>query len=159
MSERLVISLVVLAASTACAQVQSVELRLDETTVVEWIGSSPASLSIEWRQVTDSRCPRDVTCVWEGEVAVELWVSTGTDEPVQVMLIPDKPKGEGSTAVLRQGHTLRIDRVTPEPVADGPPPRSDYRALLTVSPPDVDLPVPTAVPSRSWGTIKTTRGP
>ncbi len=54
--------------------------------------------------VTDSRCPPNVTCIWAGEVTVEIrWLQPESAESIHLSLSPrDKPSGSRQdNAVLR----------------------------------------------------------
>lgn len=78
----------------------------------------------------DSRCPKGVTCVWEGDAAVDLRVQSGSAEPVTVQLhTNDRFDREGTAAGLR----LRLESLDPYPEADRPIAAGDYRVVLSIS--------------------------
>lgn len=70
--------------------------------------------------VTDSRCPRNAVCVWEGEVSVQLDVNS---ESVTI-----KVPGTANAG----GYRIEVREVTPYP-DDPPPAKSEYRAVMVVS--------------------------
>ena len=70
--------------------------------------------------VSDSRCPRNATCVWEGEVSVKLSVNS---ESVTI-----KVPGPATAG----GYRIEVREVTPYP-DDPPPEKSAYRAVVVVS--------------------------
>jgi len=73
----------------------------------------------------DSRCPKDVTCVWAGEVKVKLTVKLGSSAPVKREVL------EGRAAIV-EPYRLTVTRVLPEPLSDKKPQPSDYRINLIV---------------------------
>ena len=73
----------------------------------------------------DSRCPKDVTCVWAGEVNVKLAVKLGSQSPVEREVL------EGRAAIV-EPYRLTVTRVLPEPLSDKKPQPSDYRINLIV---------------------------
>jgi len=78
----------------------------------------------------DSRCPKGVTCVWEGDAAVDLRVQPGSAEPVTVQLhTNDRFDREATAGGLR----LRLESLDPYPDADRPIPAGDYRVVLSIS--------------------------
>jgi len=79
--------------------------------------------------VTDSRCPKDVVCIWAGEVKclVEL-VSSGSAERVELT----EPGLTGDTNRQAFKEYQLTFTVTPYPVSTKPIERGDYRLVLTV---------------------------
>ncbi len=89
MKKKIEIILLILAiAGAAFAWIRIQKDKLPEPTTVEY-GSKieiekgvpvqyPDGLSIELIQVTDSRCPKDVQCIWAGEVNAYLRLSGST---------------------------------------------------------------------------------
>jgi hypothetical protein len=74
----------------------------------------------------DSRCPKDVSCVWAGEVNVKLSVKLGTQPAVEREVL------EGRAAVI-EPYRVTVTRVLPEPLSDKKPQPGDYRINLIVS--------------------------
>ena len=91
------------------------------------IGDEPLRLTFQ-RVVEDSRCPRDVQCVWAGNGMVRLGLTLGTD--------PEWTADVNTT--LEPSHTAvgkyRISLVTlaPEPVSTSSIPSDAYRIHLLV---------------------------
>lgn len=90
-----------------------------------------ANLRIRFDSVTsDSRCPRDVQCVWAGEVTAALTVAqlSGTMTALQLSLstLPAKD------TVTAYGQPLRLLGVQPEAVTTAPIAKSAYRIELRV---------------------------
>jgi hypothetical protein len=83
------------------------------------------SMKVTFVSVTeDSRCPRDVTCIWAGEVKVQL-VIDGPRSASQVEIL------EGDTAVSSE-YRVTLVRVEPPPVSTARIAPRDYRATLRV---------------------------
>lgn len=85
--------------------------------------------------VGDSRCPRDVTCVWEGNAEVEIALhrgAEGTGEQATVHL-----HTHGSEAMPREaralGHTLRLETLDPYPVSTRRIAPEEYVVTLLLS--------------------------
>lgn len=70
----------------------------------------------------DSRCPKDTTCIWAGEVKAQIDVLKIT-QTWQVEL----PEG-GNTAV--DGRRVTLVRIEPQPVSTAKLAPQDYRATL-----------------------------
>lgn len=71
----------------------------------------------------DSRCPRDATCMWAGEVTVLLSISNPRQAPTRHEVI------EGEHAVSGD-YRIDVVRVLPERVASANIPPESYRATL-----------------------------
>jgi hypothetical protein len=82
------------------------------------------------RVVEDSRCPSDTTCVWAGEVKVQLSTRTGAAQAVshevvagqqaaigewRVLVVQVRPERLSTRAIAPEEYkvTLRVERVTP----------------------------------------------
>ncbi|MFQ5350874.1 MAG: hypothetical protein ACE5EG_10565, partial [Thermoanaerobaculia bacterium] len=100
-----------------------VELTLDQTVDL-------ADLRVRWLELSDSRCPREVQCVWEGEAVVTLEVSR--DDGRSRRLALDLRPGTGSEVVTVLGHELRLVSVEPYPREGVEPRRDDYRAAVEI---------------------------
>lgn len=141
-------------AAAAAAQPRQVDLRLDDPVEVTWDGGT--TLALVWQAVEDSRCPLDVVCVWEGEVAARLEARAGDGEP-QALTLTFRHEGDERATASVAGFQIRLLGVDPYPVAAKPPAWEDYLARLVVAPPGDRLPVDTAVAARSWGEVKRAR--
>lgn len=79
----------------------------------------------------DQRCPRDVTCVWEGDAEVVVTVVQDGDERTLHLHTPRDLVGP-TAAELRSGHRLELLALEPEPVSDRETPMDEYRATFRV---------------------------
>jgi hypothetical protein len=77
---------------------------------------------------SDSRCPVDAVCIWQGNAAVEIAVGLGEG--------PSHPKtlntSEGTPAVDFSGFRVTLLEVQPAPRADIPISPADYRARFRI---------------------------
>ena len=113
----------------ACAQPadvpinQDFRLRLGETARI-----TATDLTITFREVSeDSRCARDVVCVWAGNGRVLLQIrraGTDTTLALNTTLAP--------RAAPVDGFRLELRGLAPQPVAGQPIPPTDYTAELRV---------------------------
>ena len=73
----------------------------------------------------DSRCPRDATCVWAGEVAVKLEARVGSEPAVQREVLEGR-------SMLIEPYRITVTRVLPDPVSTKKTAPGDYRIMLIV---------------------------
>lgn len=81
----------------------------------------------------DSRCPKGVTCIWAGNVRVQLQVTKAKSKPVKVELNlnpRDFPDGEGADC---GNHRIKLVSVEPYPVGDQQLTAGDYTVTLSIS--------------------------
>ena len=80
----------------------------------------------------DSRCPVDVTCIWEGNAKVELAVGVvNSDAPtIQLVLNTATEPRYGDT----YGQRITLRSVRPDPVSNTPIPPDTYEVHLKVEP-------------------------
>ena len=79
----------------------------------------------------DSRCPADVTCIWEGDASVALRV--GPPPGQEFVLHTSGAPGMPRTAEAC-GHRLELAALAPAPARAGVPvPRGEYRVRLVYS--------------------------
>jgi hypothetical protein len=71
----------------------------------------------------DSRCPRDVNCIWAGEAKVRLDIHVRTQTRVEI------PEG-GST--VAGPYRVTLLRLEPQPVSNARTAAKDYRATLKI---------------------------
>lgn len=87
----------------------------------------PQALTVEFvRVVEDSRCPKDTTCVWAGEVKVEVATRVGSAAAVQQHEI----KAGESAAV--DAFQVMVVSVQPEKLSTREIPQEEYRVTLKV---------------------------
>lgn len=100
---------------------QQIQLAPNEQAVYE-----PQGLTVEFiRVVEDSRCPRDTTCVWAGEVKVQVATRLGTAAPVQHEI---KAGEHASVGAFR----VSVVDVQPERLSTREIPQEEYRVTLKV---------------------------
>jgi hypothetical protein len=79
------------------------------------------------RVVSDSRCPKDVNCVWEGDAHVRIDVtSTDGRREYDLHTVDMKP-------VVHDAYTIHLVRVQPERISDQPIDPGEYRVTLRVT--------------------------
>jgi hypothetical protein len=90
------------------------------------------SLRVTFEAVRDdSRCPTDVTCIWEGDATVVLKVKDGGDESSREL--HTHQDGERSREAPAGEHTLTLVKLDPAPSSTRPIEASAYRATLKVA--------------------------
>jgi len=78
----------------------------------------------------DSRCPRDVTCIWEGRAIVNIEVSRGDTSQKVDLVVP----GLTDTPVKQQFEEYEfVFRILPYPESEVQISPGDYRLTLTVN--------------------------
>lgn len=98
----------------------------------EAVRLADADLTVRFVEVAaDSRCPADVTCVWEGDAAVVVETAHGGVERVWRLHAPGEQIGPRSVDVA--GHRLTLVGLAPEPRSGQAIPAGDYRATLEVT--------------------------
>lgn len=81
------------------------------------------------RVASDSRCPIDALCIWEGDALVVATLrAVGAECAVELHTAGSLPH-EGTCA----GYGVRLSRLTPAPRAASPVPASAYRATFVVT--------------------------
>ena len=81
----------------------------------------------------DSRCPTDVTCVWEGDALVKIEVSQQPGDPVVRELHTSGSAGAGETTY--GGFRIELVRLSPQTHSQHPIPAQDYRLVLKITQP------------------------
>lgn len=80
--------------------------------------------------VEDSRCPREVTCVWAGRAVVEIEATVGEDGPQRTARL-EVGAGEAAGADLF-GVRVAAEDLVPYPSAGAATRRDEYRLRLTL---------------------------
>ena len=95
-------------------------------------GVEGTSLRVTFERVSeDSRCPINVTCIWEGDAVVVLKVANGTDEVTrEVHTQGGEPRSRKAPA---GEHVITLVRLEPVPREGVPVEQSAYRATLLVA--------------------------
>lgn len=91
-------------------------------------------LILTFREVRDdSRCPTDVTCVWEGDAVVVLrTVLEGSVAEARLHTAGDRDR-DGARHVDVGPYRIHLLELEPAPVSEEPIPASAYRATLRVT--------------------------
>ncbi len=94
------------------------------------IAVESTDLEITFDDVSDSRCPQNAVCVWEGTAHVVLAVATSTTKSALLALDthPDLP-GSGRAF----DYVIQLVKVDPFPILDVAQPRESYVVTLVVS--------------------------
>ena len=102
---------------------------LPATVVLEpGVAVSVAGTDLELRLIgimSDSRCPRDVTCVWAGEVQLRLSVRSGNTPALEHEVVAGNTLPVGA-------YLIDVEKVEPEPVENKKISARDYRATIRV---------------------------
>ena len=90
-----------------------------------------AQVRITFERVTDdSRCPTDVTCIWEGDATVVLRIKETADEVTrEVHTQGDPPRSRKAPA---GDYVVTLVRLDPMPRSTAPIEASAYRATLLI---------------------------
>ena len=115
---------------TGCVAAPAREVRAVEPGVEvtlapgEAMSAKTTEMTVRFIAVTeDSRCPRDVTCIWAGEVKVQLEIQETRKASSKVEIL------EGGSTVVG-AHRVTLVRVSPQPVSTSRIAPQDYRATL-----------------------------
>lgn len=98
--------------------------------VGESVSLNNSSLSVGFEGVaSDSRCPKDVQCVWAGDAAVTMWLEEAGAERVTFELhTTTEPK-----EVTHGAYVVRLQEVEPYPESTGSIAAEDYLVTVQVS--------------------------
>jgi len=108
--------LLVLIFFVTASSAHAVELKLGEKTNHDW-------LDLLFYEVEDSRCPLDVTCIWEGKVTATILVQNQTHKI-------SKNFDVGSTLFSISPYNVTLIDVIPHPISNEKP---DYVAILAIT--------------------------
>jgi len=101
------------------------ELQIDKSAFIESEG-----LQLVLKNVEDSRCPEDVTCIREGDVKVTVQLVHNDVELGNLVLV----KGEGGKDVKNmRAYSVRLLSVAPYPLSTQQTDVSDYVVIMSVS--------------------------
>ncbi len=94
--------------------------------------STEDNITVNFFEVlSDSRCPTDVTCVWEGESSVKInFKVDGTNTPLT--LSTHERMGQGPQADTLGNYIIRLLEVNPYPVSTVQVPNEDYEIRLQI---------------------------
>jgi hypothetical protein len=92
-------------------------------------------ISMTFREFSESRCPRGVTCVWEGEGIVELVLENEAGETVSALPVIRPGRDPDRFTWLKayaMDYRITLLELEPYPDIDDPAQPEDYTALLDV---------------------------
>ena len=115
------IALIALACSSSPTEPEAGEVTIRYGTAV-----TVANVRVSFTDVTESRCPKDLVCVWAGDAAVSLEASGQT-------LVLHTNASAGPVSGELAGLTIALVSVSPEPVGSNPPEKTEYVARIRVS--------------------------
>lgn len=129
-------SLLVLLAFTACSGRAPVEPQVSavigdtfQLRVGQQVNLDNQALRISFDAVPeDSRCPAQVTCVWEGNARVRLRVTAAGERTLVDLNTTLTPR-----AVTVRGYQISLERLEPQPVGTERTPQERYTAHLKVT--------------------------
>jgi hypothetical protein len=78
----------------------------------------------------DSRCPKDVDCVWEGDATVRVRLQVGSRPGERLEL---HTSARERTSVAYDGYEIRLLQLAPYPVSGRTIEQGDYAATLEVT--------------------------
>ena len=126
-------TLLAAACATSTGAVRPIGLN-QETELAPGQSVQSGALRVTFTQVDgDSRCPADVTCVWEGDALVKIEVSEQPGDPVAREL--HTSGSAGASEITYGGFSIQLVRVTPQTHSQQPIPAQDYRVTLKITQP------------------------
>jgi len=110
----------------AASQTQAAEPAIEVTLAPgETAPVKSAGMKVRFVAVTeDSRCPRDTTCIWAGEVKVQI-------EIVRLTRVNSVEIPAGGNTVAGD-YRVSVVRVEPQPTSTAPIAPQDYRATFKI---------------------------
>lgn len=92
--------------------------------------ANTSDMVVHFTQVTDdSRCPKGVNCVWEGEAVAELVLGKlGTD----TLALTYRPGREKASVGRASGYSFRLLEVNPYPEKGNTIKKEDYEIVLEI---------------------------
>jgi hypothetical protein len=86
-------------------------------------------LKIKFVSVEDSRCPKEVNCVWAGNAKITIKVTNRKGESKTF----DLNTNLETKSVKFEGYEIKLGSVVPYPKADAPTGQNDYTASFIVT--------------------------
>jgi hypothetical protein len=118
---------VLLLSTVSCTSSPAEPVSADGTHTVRYGGTvTIAGTRVSFTDITESRCPKDVACVWAGDAAVRLEAG---GESVVLHTNPSAGASEGKLA----GLTITLVEVKPEPVTSTETKKADYIVTIRTS--------------------------
>ncbi|HPR30724.1 MAG TPA: hypothetical protein PLK12_01455 [Prolixibacteraceae bacterium] len=80
--------------------------------------------------LTDSRCPSQVVCVWEGDAAVQLVVNW--NDECDTLVLHTHGGNQMPSAVTLNAYRYQLNKLSPYPETVDPIPQSAYKSELII---------------------------
>lgn len=80
--------------------------------------------------LNDSRCPKGLKCVWEGNAQIQLTAKTLSDDLSHKIVLNTNPKFPQDTLI--QNHKIKLLELNPYPDNKKPISYYDYRAIIVI---------------------------
>lgn len=97
----------------------------------EKLSNSDENLSVEFNElITDSRCPEDVICVWEGDAELQFQLINNSDS-ILFSLHSNKSFSNSDSTVF--GYNIELVNVEPYPNTQIEYKPSDYSAYIVIT--------------------------
>jgi hypothetical protein len=87
-----------------------------------------SNFSFSISSVNDYRCPRDLICVWSGDVDISLRFHQGLSNTDKVLSLYTN----GKNPIEVNGYTIKLLSVDPLPISDKTTPQEDFRITMMV---------------------------
>lgn len=128
-------AVLILACSSPSPTDPSISAPAQDATIVVGFGTSnqvSSDLRVSFAQLLgDSRCPASVVCVWQGNAAIRLDITTGGRTQSATL------NTAGGTAYPHEatvaGYTFTLVELAPHPQTPDPIPAQQYRATIRVT--------------------------
>jgi hypothetical protein len=107
---------------------QDFTLKLEQSAVIDAENFNLRFASV----LEDSRCPRNVACVWQGQAQIALFAKHKDNESPQLRLtiVGERPQND-TRLLVWSGYTIEFKALSPYP-GDGKP-KSNSEATLNIS--------------------------
>ena len=133
MFRRVLVVYGLVAGLASCANVRSqslqAELGAESTLAPQAVVAVKAGIQVQFVSIVeDSRCPRDVTCVWAGETKARVLVRIDKQTPTSHDIVVGQPISIGA-------YRISVVAVQPHPVSAAKIKPNDYRAIIKVEKP------------------------
>jgi hypothetical protein len=112
---------------------QSVEIDVD-IRHGEMTSLDNGALHLTFIQVDeDSRCPREVDCVWQGQAVATIHVvADGQDHGDVALTLASQPPNDSAPVATVGAYDLRLDALSPYPMSSQPSPPEQYVATVHI---------------------------
>jgi len=139
----LVIFLILIGTIGMSFALESKEIKLDEPFMIKLHQRlSIDDLDVEFSEIEDSRCPSDVTCIWEGRASITLHIYNQTQYQTIILTT-----GENTTSYV-DSYEINLIDILPYPVSTKDI-SEEYVATISVSKSNKEIILPPLKQSKS----------